>query len=165
MNMWFVIMMLLAVALVLGPVMMMRPDPIQKNKEQMRAIAYSKGIRFTIKKLPQQLSELEPPAPIPVYFFAPSKTSGDTDWILLRTSYEHGAHFMGHWAWQKQPRATAAEETILVNYLPRLPESVLGVSSGGQGVCVYWRETGGIEALALIIELLEALNREQNRVP
>jgi hypothetical protein len=162
MNLWLVIIMLLSAALVVGPMMMMRPDPIQKNKERMRAIAYAKGIRFSIKKLPQQASELEPPAPVPVYFFAPTKTCGDTDWVLLRTTYEHEAHFLGHWAWQKQWRANPEEQRILAEYLPQLPESVRAVSSGSQGVCAYWSEKGGDVVLELVIDLLEALKREHH---
>jgi hypothetical protein len=162
MNMWFLIIMLLSMALVVGPMMMMRPDPIQKNKERMRAIAYAKGIRFSIKKLPQQASELEPPAPIAVYFFAPAKTSGDTDWLLIRAAYEHEIHFLGHWAWQKQGRATPEEQLILTQHLPLLPDAVRAVSAGSQGVCVYWSEKGGDAVLERVIALLEALKREHD---
>jgi hypothetical protein len=160
--MWLAIIMLLSMALVVGPMMMLRPDPSQKNKERMRAIAYAKGIRFSIKKLPQQASELEPPAPIAVYFFAPSNRCGDTDWLLIRSSYEHDIHFLGTWEWQKQWRATPEEQRILAEYLPQLPESVRAVSSGSQGVCVYWPEKGGDVVLELVIALLEELKREHD---
>jgi hypothetical protein len=158
--MWLVIIILLSMALVVGPMMMLRPNPIQKNKERMRAIAYAKGIRFTIKKLPQQASELELPEPIAVYFFAPSNTCGDRDWMLIRSTYEHEMHFLGQWEWQKQWRATTEEQRILTEYLPQLPDAVRAVSSGSQGVCVYWSEKGGDPVLELVIALLEALKRE-----
>jgi hypothetical protein len=156
--MWFVIIMVVVVALVVGPVMMMRPSPAQKNKERLRAIAFAKGIRISVRNLPQQATESEKPAPVPVYFFAPTVHHLDDDWFLLRTSHAHDLHFLGWWEWHDKLRATEDEQAVLKQYLPLLPESVRAVSMGSKGVCVYWQEQGGDEVLQKVIRLLEALN-------
>lgn len=156
---WFAVIMLVVIALVVGPIMMMRPDPVQKNKENMRAIAFKKGIRFSVKNLPQQLTETEKPEPTSVYYFPPDKHDQDEDWLLLRTSYQHDIHFLGSWAWQGDVRATNAEQDVLKKYLPSLPDTVRAVSVGRQGVCVYWYEKGGEVVLEQIIALLENLKQ------
>lgn len=160
----FVIMIVIVIALVLGPVMMMRPNPAQKNKERMRTIALAKGIHFSVKNLPQQAADHEKPAPVSVYFFAPIKNSQDSDWLLLRTSYEHAIHFLGYWAWQGDWRATPAEQAVLTQYLPLLPDSVRAVSVGSKGICVYWSEKGDEKVLEQIITLLESLKNLQSNV-
>lgn len=159
--MWIFIIIVLAVALVVGPAMMIRPSPAQKNQTRLRAIALGKGIRITVRNLPQQSAESEKPAPVSVYFIAPANHQLDDDWFLLRTSYTHDIHFLDSWAWQGNLRATAAEQAVLKKYLPLLPESVRGVSVGSKGVCVYWQERGGEPVLQQIIELLEVLNALQ----
>ncbi len=159
--MWVFIIIVIAVALVVGPAMMMRPSPAQKNKARLRALALAKGIRITVKNLPQQATQSEKPAPVPVYFIAPTDHQLDDDWFLLRTSYTHDIHFLGCWAWQGSLRASDAEQAVLGKYLPLLPESVRGVSGGSKGLCVYWQEHGGEPVLLQIIELLEVLNALQ----
>ena len=155
--MWLIIIMVIAFSLVVGPIMMLRPDPLQQKKERMRMMAYEKGIRFSVKNLPQQVSEIEKQAPVSVYFFAPNKKCKDSDWLLLRTNYAHEMHFLNCWAWQSSERATPAEQAVLEHYLPLLPASVRAGSVGSLGVCVYWFERGGEQVLVQIIELLEAL--------
>ena len=157
MSIGFIVLIVVVLILVIGPVMMLRPDPIQKNKETLRMQARAKGIHFSMRNLPQQNTEQEKPAPIPVYFFAPVKPQFSNDWLLLRASYEHDIHFLGVWAWQNDIQATVAEQAILKQYLPQLPDSVKAVSAGSQGICVYWNEKGGEEVLQDIIALMEAL--------
>jgi len=159
--MWLVVIMVVAVALIIGPFMMMRPNPAQKRKEQLRINAAAKGIRFSVKTLPQQNTEIEKSAPIPVYFLAPGKHARDDDWLLLRAGYTHEMHFLNSWAWQGESRASSLEQSVLQKYLPLLPESVEAVSAGSKGVCVYWREQGGEQVLEQIIALLTELKNLQ----
>lgn len=154
----FSLVMIVVVALVVGPILMMRPTPVQKNKEHLRSIAAAKGIGFSVKNLPQQAGELEAPAPIPGYFYPPAGDS-ETDWLLLRAKYSHEIHFLQHWAWQGDARASQSEQRLLEQQLPLLHESVMAVSAGSKGICVYWREKGGEQALEQIMSLLEELKR------
>jgi hypothetical protein len=161
--MWFVIIMIVVVAMVVGPIMMMRPSPAQKHTEQLRAAALAQGIGVSVRNLPQQATEIEKPAAVPVYFFPPVNHHLKDDWFLLRTHYAHDMHFLNWWAWQGEWRATDNEQAVLREYLPLLPESVRGISLGSKGVCIYWQEQGGLVALQQIIKLLEVLNALQIR--
>ena len=52
MSIWFFIILILAFAIVLGPISMLRPNPAQKRKEQLRLHASKQGVRFSIRRLP-----------------------------------------------------------------------------------------------------------------
>lgn len=162
---WFIGIMIVVIALIVGPVMMLRPTPEQKNREALRAIAAAKGIRFTIKKLPQQATEMESPAPTSVYFFAPVNHQESDDWLLLRATYSHEILYLRGWEWQGDVRPPAAEQEVLKKYLPLMSDDVRAVSAGSQGICVYWHEKGGEAALAPVIGLLEALRQLQVAEP
>jgi len=157
MSIGLIIILIIAVALVLGPVMMLRPNPAQKNKEDLRTRARTRGVHFSMRNLPRQPDEQEQPAAIPVYFLPPTKTQTSTSWMLVRTNYQHDINFLGWWAWQGQPRAIGAEIDVLTAQLPVLPQSVRAVSAGGGGVCVYWEEKGGEPVLQQILQLIDSL--------
>lgn len=157
MSIGLIIVVIVAVALVVGPVMMMRPNPAQKNKENLRSLARVRGVHFSMRNIPQQADEQEKPASVPVYFFPPEKSQLSPSWMLVRTNYEHEINLLGWWAWQGEPRATNAELAILEAQLQALPESVKAVSSGSGGICVYWGEKGGEPVLQQVFGLLESL--------
>jgi hypothetical protein len=159
MSITLIIILIVAASLVMGPIMMMRPNPAQKNKENMRLRARAKGVHYAMRNLPRQADEQEQPAAIPVYFIPPTKTQVSAGWMLARTHYEHGMHFLGWWAWQSDMRPTTTELAVLEARLKELPESVRALSAGGNGVCVYWEEKGGELVLERLIEFLEALKQ------
>ena len=151
-----IILLIIAIALVLGPITMLRPNAAQKRLESLRIRARSKGVHFTMRNLPQQADASEPPPAIPVYFCAPKGLQVRDAWLLLRTNYSHEIHVAGYWQWHGEARPTQAELELLQGFLPKLPASVKAVG-GGQGAAVYWDETGGDVALDVILELLEKL--------
>jgi hypothetical protein len=157
MSIGLVIAVIVAVALVVGPVTMMRPNPAQKNKENMRTMARKRGAHFSMRNLPRQADEQEQPIAIPVYFLPPEASQLSPSWMLVRTNYEHEINLLGWWAWSGEPRATSAELSVLEAQLLALPESVKAVSSGNGGICVYWEEKGGEPVLQQILALLESL--------
>ena len=157
MSFGLIIMLIVAASLVVGPIMMMRPNPVQKKKENMRMLARQQGVHYSIRNLPQQADELEKPQPIPVYFLPPTETASPSNWMLLRTRYEHDIHFLGWWAWRNEARPTNAEQTVLREYLPILPESIRALSAGAEGITVYWEEQGGELVLRQILQLLKSL--------
>ncbi len=159
MSIALIIILILTVSLILGPLAMMRPDPVQKNKEKMRMLARASGVHYSIRNLPKQADEQAAPEPSPVYFTPPSETQNVSGWMLVRTSYEHEINFLGWWAWQGEARATSAELAVLNNHLRALPESVRAISAGGKGVSVYWSEKGGEPVLQQLLNLISALKQ------
>ncbi|RYY04106.1 MAG: hypothetical protein EOO53_04235 [Gammaproteobacteria bacterium] len=157
MNIGLIIIVIVAISLILGPIMMLRPNPVQKNKENLRSLARAAGVHFSIRNLPQQADEQEKPAPVPVYFIPPEKPQLLASWMLVRTNYEHDVNFLGWWAWRGDARANSAEQQVLSEQLGNLPESIRAVSGGGDDVSVYWEEKGGEEVLQQVLLLLKSL--------
>lgn len=162
MSITLIIILIVTVSLILGPLAMMRPDPVQKNKEKLRMLARASGVHYSIRNLPKQADEQEAPEPSPVYFAPPTETQNTASWMLVRTSYEHEVNFLGWWAWQGDSRATDAELGVLKDHLGALPASVRAISAGGKGVCIYWDEKGGEAALQQILRLIGALKDAAN---
>lgn len=156
-----VIILLVVIGFILGPVMMLRPNPVQKRREQWRSMARARGIHFSMRKLPQQADETEAPEAIPVYFFAPKKAAQGDNWLLLRTNYPHDLNFLGWWAWQGENRPGATELAVLEQQLPEIPSTVKALSSGQQGASIYWTETGPEGDLLRILDVLEKLRDAQ----
>ena len=159
MSIAVLVVLIVTVSLVLGPVMMLRPNTDQKNKENLRILARANGVHYSMRNIPQQADEQAAPEPSPVYFAPPSETQSTPSWMLVRTGYKHEIHFLGWWAWHGEARAAAAELAVLTDHLQALPESVRAVSAGGKGVSVYWVEKGGEPVLRQILNLIASLQK------
>lgn len=159
MSIWFFIVLILAVAMVLGPISMLRPNPAQRRKEQLRLHASKQGLRFSIRRLPALKTDMEQSTSMPVYYLPPPKTRDLPEWILMRTSYAHEGNFYQEWDWQTDSRPNEAVCDLLKTYLPQLPASVLAISRGALGTCVFWMEKEGMETLDMLIEMLIKLDQ------
>lgn len=157
MNIGLIVIILIVIALIVGPVRMMQPSPAQKQRENLRLAARARGVHFAMRNLPQQADEQSAPGLIPVYFLPPTKNLTEKGWMLLRANYAHDIHFLGAWAWRTDTRPSQAELDLLSARLPSMPESVRALSAGSEGICVFWPEVGGEAALTQIIQLLEDL--------
>ncbi len=71
MSIALIVILIVTASLILGPLAMMRPDPVQKNKEKLRMLARASGVHYSIRNLPKQADEQEAPEPSPVYFAPP----------------------------------------------------------------------------------------------
>jgi hypothetical protein len=160
MSIWFFIILIVACAMVLGPISMLRPNPAQQRKEQLRLYASKKGLRFSMRRLPALKTDMDQPMAMPVYYLPPQpKTTEAPEWILMHTSYAHEGNFYSEWDWQSDAHPGDATCTLLKTYLPQLPASVSAISHGGLGICVFWTEKEGVETLDLLIEMLTKLHQ------
>jgi hypothetical protein len=162
MNIWFFIILILAIALVLGPISMLRPSPAQQRKEKLRLYATKHGVRFSMRRLPALKTDMEQAATLPVYYLPlPPKAAATSEWILMRTTYIHEGNFHLEWDWQTDIHAIEETCNILKAYLPKLPSSVPAISSSSLGVCVFWQERENTEMLDLLIEMLTKLHQSE----
>ena len=160
MNIWFFIILIVALALVLGPISMLKPKPGQKRKENLRLHASQKGVRYTLRRPPALATDIEQTAPMPVYYIPPlTKSQMDNEWILMRTHYVHEGNFYQEWDWQTKTRPGDDACQSLKRYLPNLPVSVIAISQGSLGTCVFWSEREDKETLELLIEMMEVLHK------
>jgi hypothetical protein len=155
MNIWFFVILVIAIALVLGPISMMRPHPAQKRRENLRLYARQQGLRFTLQRPPVLSTDVEKPIPMPVYYLPPlDKSRIENEWILMRTHYEHEKNFYREWDWQTKFRPDEQVSQLLKEYLPSLPESVIAITQNKLGTCVFWSEREDKEVLDVLIEML-----------
>ena len=158
MNIWFFVILLIAIALVVGPISMLRPKPAQRRKEALRLHAAKQGVRFGLRKPPRQKTDMEEPGPVPVYYLAPTpQLQMKPSWILIRTSYAHDGNFYGVWDWYGEQRPGDNIQEILNSYVPELPESVTLISQSEAGTCIFWTEREDTDVLDHLIVLLKAL--------
>ncbi|GGY71600.1 hypothetical protein GCM10011613_15520 [Cellvibrio zantedeschiae] len=159
MNIGLIIILVVVVAVILGPIRMMQPTAAQKTREKMRLMARARGAHYSMRNIPQQADEQEKPAAMPVYFLPPAETQTEKGWMLVRANYQHEINLLGWWAWQGAARASDAELKVLHTYLPALPESVRALSAGSEGIYVFWNERGGEPVLEQVLQLLESLKQ------
>lgn len=158
MNIWFFVILILTISLILGPIAMLKPKPAQKRKEALRHYATSKGLRFTLRKLPKLKTDVDEPGVGPVYYLAPTaQLQTLPTWILVRTQYEHEGNFYRAWDWYNDHRPNKAVSERLHNYLPQLPDSVNVISQGDAGTSVFWNEKEGNDMVDLLVQMLSEL--------
>lgn len=159
MNLWMVVLAIAIIAMVVGPIMMLQPSSAQRAEEILRARARELGFRVRIISLPRQATDTDTPSATPMYCLPHAQPDPNArEWLLLRTSYSHVAHFMENWQWYGTSQATAAEQQLLQQLLSRFPASVSAVGAGPQGYCCYWSERGGIETLEQLKSVLQTLH-------
>ena len=158
MNFWFIALMIFVLALVIGPLAMLKPKPAQRQKEQLRLKARELGLHFAMMRLPQLKTAQEKPDVCPVYFLPPSAALAEAKgWILLRTAYEHESNFYQEWDWHESHKPSENVMCILRSHMAKLPLSIKAISAGSLGVCVFWQEQGGEDCLYMIQQILQEL--------
>lgn len=158
MNYWLVLLGLAVVAMVVGPIMMLQPNSRQQAQEVLRLRAIELGLRVSIVSMPKQAADSETPDAIPMYCLPwRQRNPRVQEWLLLRASFAHEAHFMDNWQWHERRQATTAEQARLRLFLPELPNSIRAVGANSYGYCFYWTERGGAAQLEQLVPLLETL--------
>lgn len=154
--MWIPILLCLAaLALFLGPVMLMQPTPSQRREAKLRKKALDLGLRVHLQPLPKDAGTETRSKMIAAYCL-PWENSKDANnvWILVKTKYSHGLHFSGPWDWERE--AEGGNLLALQQSLEAVPERVVAIASGPQGLCCYWDELGGEQVLEDIANWLKA---------
>lgn len=153
--MWTPILLCLAaVALFMGPVLLMQPTPAQRREARLRKRALDLGLRVHLQPVPKE-SGSKPRAKMIAAYCLPWESNKDANnvWLLVKTGYSHGLHFSGPWDWEKE--AEGGNLLALQQSLDTLPERVTAIASGPQGLCCYWDELGGEQVLDEIASWLK----------
>ncbi|MBX2857235.1 MAG: hypothetical protein KTR17_01115 [Cellvibrionaceae bacterium] len=138
----------LAVAMIVGPLMMLRPSPRQTQLIKLRRLAVDKGLRVQMLDRPvaggESLSTQSKPEMVAAYCMqlqmASDSPLSDWRWMLVRTAFAHDIHLGGVWDWSEKQQAPAIDQQSLLVFLQSLPESVLAVRQDGEGIAVLWSE-------------------------
>ncbi len=152
-----IVIIILVVALAMGPVMLAMPSKRQSYLARLRASAQRKGFYVQLTQLtlgPAEGDKLR----LAAYRLMWDQKVKLPSWRLLRKHYEHDFHFQGAWDWEG-PTVTLSQqvEGWLKKHLNELPDSVKGVGADNNGVTLYWLEQGGEAVLEQVYEATSQL--------
>jgi hypothetical protein len=137
-NYWPVIFIVCAIALAVGPVMMMQPTQRIRRLSALRQAAAQKSMRLRLSTVELTSGKTE----VAVYSIQLPKTEViRSAWTLLKQAYPHEANFYSLWDWKnKKHIAPEAQHTILRQLISSFGESIIGLEVGQSSVGIYWCE-------------------------
>jgi type II secretory pathway pseudopilin PulG len=137
-NYWPVIFIIGAIALAVGPVMMMQPSQRIRRLSALRQAAAQLSIRVRLTTITLPLGKTE----AAVYSMPlPTSDAVRPSWILLKQDYTHGANFHNDWDWESQKQISASHQNaILRDILESLDDSIVGLEMSQNAIGIYWQE-------------------------
>ncbi|MGS2718736.1 hypothetical protein ACVBE9_11215 [Eionea flava] len=140
-NYWPLLFIIGAIALAVGPVMMMQPSQRIRRLTALRQEAAQRSIRVRLETLTLASEKKE----IAVYsLLLPSSDTPKTSrasWTLLKRDYAHGINFYGQWEWANtQHTAQPEHHAALQSIVDTLDNSIVGIALSPTAVNVYWQE-------------------------
>lgn len=151
--MWAAVIIVLVIAMVVGPVMLMRPSKRDQYLAKLRASAREQGVQVSSSRLKDASGSL-------CWFYWRPLESNDGNkkpshepLVLERKSYAHDLHVAEYFEITKGNAVPTGFEAILKG----LPESVQGVELNRHAIGMHWSERGGEEVLGQIAEALTQL--------
>ena len=138
----------LTVAMIVGPIMMLRPSPRQKQITQLRSLAAQRGLRVQMLDNPvKSAPSTRPGAKAKAVAAYCMQLQIDADsplneqrWMLVRAPFAHDIHLGKIWDWANPSDTAPIAEEPLLAYLQQLPETVLALRQDGKGLSLLWSE-------------------------
>lgn len=151
--MWAAVIIVLVIAMVVGPVMLMRPSKRDQYLAKLRASAREQGVQVSSSRLKDASGSLC------WFYWRPLENNDENKKpafepiVLERKPYQHDLHVADFFEITKGKTVPAGFDVILKG----LPESVQGVELNRHAVGVHWSERGGEEVLTNIAGALTQL--------
>lgn len=155
MSSWLpIVVIFFAVALVVGPVMWLKPSSRDKKLADLRQRAASSGLKVQLQPLP----ESQGTGSAAVYFSQwrnPRRLQ--SGWALELQRMSHELNFDGVWDWRKKREAPDAAKPSLRELIALLPKDATAIFANDAGLGVQWHERSGGPGLDAIIHALGTL--------
>jgi type II secretory pathway pseudopilin PulG len=137
-NYWPVIFIVCAIALAVGPVMMMQPSQRIRRLSALRQAAAQKALRVRLSTVTLSSGKTE----VAVYSMPLPQTDAIRPaWVLLQQDYAHDVNFYQQWEWDnKKHIAPEAQHAFLRELLSSFDQSIIGFEVSQASVGVYWCE-------------------------
>ena len=148
--MWPVVIVLLVVAMAVGPVMLMQPSKAQKRLAALRLEAAKLGL--TVGASPVKAPD---GTPCWAYWLPMLEKNIRQPVMLERKNYEHGLHIAQYWSVKQGDSAdlpATVSEILMV-----LPSSVHMLEINEHAIGAHWMEQGGVKVLEKIAKALMAI--------
>lgn len=152
-SIWPVVFIVLAVAMALGPVLIIKPSKRQQRQQYLRQKALELDLRV------QMLSLADGQASQTCYVYSWQQCDNfaehrkSREFQLLRKNYSHELHLAD--VWQCTNKKDQEGLAQLSEPLAQLPESVLAVIGQPHGLGVVWLEKGGEACLEQLADWLK----------
>lgn len=156
-----IIIIVLAIAMIVGPIMLMQPTQQQRRDAARRQKAADLGLRVHLQPPPKG-TDLPPEIKQVAMYCLPWSNSQQrrSNWCLIRRSYSHGLHFSGCWDWDEPPAPARDLSMLTEARLAQLNADVVAVAAGTQGLCCYWLERGELNRVDEMATWLKELAAE-----
>lgn len=140
----------LALCMILGPIMLLKPSPRQQRLAKLRALAPKLGLKIHMAHLGgEERAVYQLPWPVG------KKRYHCLDWCLERKTYIHDIHLCQYWYWVDNKIPDPEVVQLLRQQLPLLPESINGVAANSQGLSCFWDERGGFTTQEVMAKWLQ----------
>ena len=135
---WPIIMIILAAALVIGPIMMFQPSSRDKRLASLRQQAAQKGISVRLTSLTRDNNKQT----LAVYSLAFDQTDeARSEWQLVKQSFQHGLHFDQEWDWLDGNNAAPESEWDTIrSQLQQLDNDMPGLEQTKHSIGIWWTE-------------------------
>lgn len=141
-----------AVALVVGPVMWLKPSEHDRRLAALRQNAATAGMTVQMKTLPEALGA----GTAAVYFRRwNDQRRLQVGWTLELQRVEHEMHFAGRWDWRNGRAAPEGAREPLRQMLSQLPDDACAIIATESALGVQWRENRGQKGLVALQSALE----------
>lgn len=151
MNWIAILIICVAMAAVIGPVLIMKPSKRQKNLANLRAKAATLGLRVQMAKFKDgTIAVYEKPWPL-----TEKVKKRIQPWRVDKMPYVHDIHIAEYWNLTGEAELNADLKLKLPALFAKLPEGVLAVEVTRLGARCYWNERGGEQALQVLADWLE----------
>ena len=156
--MWIpVLIIVITIALMIGPILLLRPTARQSQVAELRNLALKQGLSVKIQPNPIRAS-----AQLAVYSCSLSKEKLDKliqldpPWTLIRQNYIHDLHFFRDWDWLGSSRPPDSMQNYLQLHLVDLDSSIIGVEITRHSVGCFWTEKVGQKQPELAVTEIHA---------
>ncbi|PCK10128.1 MAG: hypothetical protein COA42_00610 [Alteromonadaceae bacterium] len=145
------ILIILAAAMVLGPVLLIQPSKGAAKTAKIRELAALAGLRVSVlskddAKRDKNKDGLQSEARDYVEYSQRLPRTfediyqGDSCWSLTRCNYTHGLHFHSLWDWGGEARPNTRLEAALKTFIDQLPEGVSSLILRDDYCALHWNE-------------------------
>lgn len=142
--MWQVVIIVVVVAMMVGPIFMMKPSGKGAREARQRDKARELGLSVCLNKLPSEIG-VQHANTYAVYSLdwlsKKLKNNNVPRWVLEQKKYAHDIHFKGRWDWFDGRKAPEKYYAHLHDFLNDVPLGVVALASTQAGLSVYWDES------------------------
>lgn len=149
MSFWLLVFIFLIIAMIVGPIMLMRPSKRDKRIAALRQKAAMQGMQVRLNQYQN--------GSVTVYSLGVKRPKDAAKWQLVKQIYKHEIHFYNQWQFVKNtPSLLPAQSTKLKQLIDTLNDSFVGLETGSDTIGIWWNESFGSGSVDEVKSLLIA---------